>query len=157
MKTRYLFLSIISIAIVILDQLSKFLIVTNLQLGEQIVVVQNFFHITRNHNLGAAFGILRGAPDIIRLGILLTLPVIAVIIILKILKTVSDKWRITALALILGGAVGNLIDRLRFQYVVDFLDFFYQQWHYPAFNVADSAICVGFGMWLIYLVRQAKK
>ncbi|OGQ34011.1 MAG: signal peptidase II [Deltaproteobacteria bacterium RIFCSPHIGHO2_12_FULL_43_9] len=157
MKNRYLVLCTISCAIVILDQISKFLIVTNLQLGEHIVVIQNFFHITRNHNTGAAFGILRNAPDILRLTLLLSLPIIAVVIILNILKTVSDKWRVTALALIMGGAVGNFIDRLRLQHVVDFLDFFYQQWHYPAFNIADSSICVGFGMWLIYLIRQTKK
>lgn len=157
MKNRYLNLSIISLSIIILDQLTKFLIVKNLRLGEHIVIFQNFFHLTRSHNSGAAFGILRDAPDLIRLTLLLSLPIIAVIIILNVLKTVSDKWRVTALALILGGAIGNFIDRLRLQYVVDFLDFFYQQWHYPAFNIADSSICVGFGMWLIYLVKQTKK
>lgn len=157
MKNRYKFLSIISLCIILLDQFTKFLIVSKLQIGENIVVIRNFFYITRSHNPGAAFGILRDAPDILRLIILLSLPVLAVIIILNILKTVSDKWRVTALALILGGAIGNFIDRLRLQYVVDFLDFFYQQWHYPAFNVADSAICTGFVMWLIYLVRHTKK
>lgn len=157
MKKRYETLSIISLSIIILDQITKFLIVKNLQYGEHIEVIHNFFHLTRSHNSGAAFGILRNAPDFIRLSLLLSLPLIAVVIILNVLKTVSDKWRVTALSLILGGAIGNFIDRLRLQYVVDFLDFFYQQWHYPAFNVADSAICTGFVMWLIYLVKQTKK
>ena len=157
MKKRYFWVILISSSIILLDQITKYLIVSNLQLGESVVVINNFFHLTRSHNPGAAFGILRDAPVVIRMVLLLSLPVIAVVVIFNILKTIKDKWRVVALALILGGAIGNFLDRFRIQYVVDFLDFFYKQWHYPAFNGADSAICTGSGMWLIYFVKQSKK
>ena|SRR3990167_3891903 len=156
MKNRYLWVFLISILIIALDQFTKYLILTNFQLGEHSVVVPGFFDISHSHNTGAAFGLLRQAPPFIRLPLLLSLPLLALIIILWALKSIKDPLRVVALAFILGGAIGNFIDRARFRFVVDFLHFYYKQWSYPDFNVADSSICIGFGLWVIYTFRHSK-
>ena len=136
--------------ILVLDQFTKFLASFGLELNQTREVVKNVFHLTLVHNSGAAFGIFRGLT--VFFTAISALAIIAIAIYLKKRKKphfVKD----TALALILGGAAGNLVDRLRFGYVVDFLDF--RVW--PVFNVADSAITVGVGLLIISLALQAKK
>lgn len=123
-------------SIFLLDQLSKFLISKNFSPNESIEVVKNIFHLTLVHNTGAAFGIFKNQTLFFVLVSILAVAVIAAYI---RKREKASFLRDAALALILGGALGNLVDRLRFGYVIDFLDF--RIW--PVFNVADSAITIG--------------
>ena len=135
--------------VVVLDQLSKYAVSDLLHLYESVAVLP-FFSITLLHNPGAAFSFLAGAGGWQRwmfTGIAVVVSVVFVVWIKRLPTT--EKWQAVALSLILGGALGNVIDRLRFGYVVDFLDVYYQRWHWPAFNVADSAITVGVVILLI--------
>ena len=163
LESKYLVLATVTGFLVALDQLTKIYVHANFQLGETVPVIQDFFHITYVRNIGAAFGIFRESPEMFRKIFFLSMPPIAMTIIALMLKSVpnTDRWQVFALSLIFGGAVGNYIDRLRFGFVVDFLDFHWKNvWTYPAFNVADSAIVVGVGMLLVIMTirdRQEKK
>ena len=162
-ESKYLVLATVAGAIIALDQLIKIYVHANFNLGETVPVVQDIFHITYVRNTGAAFGFFRNAAETFRTVFFLSMPPIAIIIILRMLQTVDDRDRpqIFALSLIFGGAIGNYIDRLRFGYVIDFLDFHYgEAWSYPAFNVADSAIVTGVCLLLLLMFlhsRAAKK
>jgi signal peptidase II len=126
---------IIIAAILFLDQLAKFVIVRNLSLNQSIPVIPGIFHLTLVHNKGAAFGLLKG-----QLSLFIFTSVLAVFLIVFTLKDNKQaRSNRAALALILAGALGNLVDRLFYGHVIDFLDF--RVW--PVFNVADSAITVG--------------
>lgn len=156
MNKKYLFLIIITCFVVALDQLTKMYITMNFRLHESFPVIQDIFHITYVRNTGAAFGIFRDANLMFRTIFFLSLPPIAMIVIFFLLKASPDKdiLQNTALSMVFAGALGNYIDRLRFQYVIDFLDFHYKQaWSYPAFNVADISIVSGV-MCLFYFMVQ---
>ncbi|MEC9282019.1 MAG: signal peptidase II [Bdellovibrionota bacterium] len=160
MKWKYILTLAISGAVVAIDQLTKLMIYTQYHLGQSTPVVQDIFHITYVRNYGAAFGFLAKAPEVFRDNFFLAIPPIAIILILYILRDVSDddNLQITCYAGILGGALGNYIDRLHLGYVVDFLDFHYKDaWSYPAFNVADMAIVGGVGCLLILTLFEGKK
>ncbi|MCB0357789.1 MAG: signal peptidase II [Bdellovibrionales bacterium] len=157
MKRKYLILIAISGFIVALDQLTKMYIHTQFLLGESVTVVPGFFDLTYIRNEGAAFGIFRESQDMFRNIFFLTMPPVAVTFILYILHGIADddKVQAVALSLVSGGAIGNYIDRLRFRYVIDFLDFHIQRkWTYPAFNIADSAIVVGIGILMLIMFNQ---
>ena len=133
---------ILAIIIILADQFTKTLIVGYYRLGDSTPVT-SFFNIVRAHNTGAAFSFLAGAGGWQR-WFFTGIGAIATIFILWMLRSHhGQKLFAFALACILGGAIGNVIDRLLYGYVVDFLDFFYGTWHFPAFNVADSAISIG--------------
>lgn len=146
MKIKYLILLCLGGLVIALDQYTKMLIYTSFNLGDSLPVFESFFNLTYVGNPGAAFGFLAQSHPEFRDLFFLIIPPLALIIILMILKDVADddKWQILALSLVFGGAIGNYIDRLRFGFVVDFIDFHYKnQWSYPAFNVADMAIVCG--------------
>lgn len=146
MKTKYKILAIIFPITVILDQITKTIIVKKFTLHEMLPVIPNYFDITRIHNTGAAFGMLANADPMIRIPFFIIIPVLALSMIFYFLKTLpnGNRWSAIALALILSGAVGNLIDRGIYGYVVDFLYFSWKhEYFFPAFNIADSAISVG--------------
>lgn len=134
----------LSFAIIVLDQISKFVITRYLGLFD-VVAVLPFFNLTVLHNTGAAFSFLADAAGWQRwFFIFLGLGVSAAILVwLRRLPRGEQRWLVIALALVLGGALGNVIDRAVYGYVIDFLDFYYKTWHWPAFNVADSAITIG--------------
>jgi signal peptidase II len=148
---------------VVLDQLVKIYIHANFALGESIPVIRDVFHITYVRNTGAAFGIFQNMPAFFREAFFLSMPPIAMLIILAMLKGVEnrDRWQIFSLSMIFGGALGNYIDRLRFGWVIDFLDFHWKEtWSYPAFNIADSAIVGGVCLLLLLMTvrdRASKK
>jgi len=122
-------------SIIFLDQLSKFLVVRFLQLNTPVSLIKNFFDITLVHNRGAAFGILKN-----QLFLFIAISFFTILFIYLHLKNKNNSFLLKiCLSLILAGAVGNLIDRLRFGYVIDFLDF--HVW--PVFNLADSALTIG--------------
>lgn len=157
--TKYLLLATIACALVALDQMTKMYVHTQFGLGESISIIPDFFNFTYVRNPGAAFGFLRDAPETFRSIFFLSTPPIAMVIILAILKGVpsTDKVQVIALCSIFGGALGNYIDRLRFGYVIDFIDIHYKnQWNYPAFNIADSAIVCGVIALLILMALEGK-
>lgn len=161
-QRKYLILAVIAGFIIAVDQLIKIYVHANFTLGESVPVIQDIFHITYVRNTGAAFGFFRDAAELFRTIFFLSMPPIACAIILKMLQSVeeNDMWQIFSLSMIFGGAIGNYIDRLRFGYVIDFLDFHYgSAWSYPAFNVADSAIVCGviILLTLMYLQARAEK
>ncbi|MFS0787101.1 signal peptidase II [Shouchella sp. 1P09AA] len=142
---------IIALLIIGLDQLTKWLVVQNMVIGERITVIENVFYIFSHRNSGAAFGILQG-----QMWLFYIITVIMVGVIIYLIQTEAKnhtllKW---ALGLILGGAIGNFIDRLFRQEVVDFIDTF---GNFPIFNIADSALTVGVGLFLINLILEARR
>jgi len=146
---KYVFLFVVVGVSLLLDQVTKQLVVDRFFLGESIDVLKGFFSFTYVRNKGAAFGFLHSAPEKFREPFFLAVPVIAIFVLgyLYYHSKKEEKLSRWALALILSGALGNLIDRIRFGYVVDFLDFYYEPWgHWPAFNIADSAIVCGVGL-----------
>lgn len=154
LESKYLVLATVAAALVVLDQLVKIYIHANFMVNESLPVWTGFFDITYVRNTGAAFGILRETPNLFREIFFLSMPPIAMVIILMMLRGVpnEDRWQVFSLSLIFGGAIGNYIDRLRFGYVIDFLYFHYKEvWYYPAFNVADSAIVTGVCLLLLIM------
>jgi len=142
------------------DQFTKALIMSNFHLGEARVVFVDYFNIVRVHNTGAAFSFMASAGGWQR-WVFTAIGVLAAVFISVLLKShASQKLFAFALACILGGALGNVIDRILYGYVVDFLDFFWRIWHFPAFNLADSAITLGAICLLmdeLLRVRKARK
>ncbi len=144
-KKQLIRLLIVAGLIVIIDQITKIIILKTVPFGDQISVINGFFNISHVHNKGGAFGILAGQSLMIRKLVFLILSGAATVFVLWLYKNIPDTHPMLAnsLALITGGAIGNLIDRVRFGWVVDFLDCYIGTYHWPSFNVADSAICVG--------------
>ena len=132
----------IALIVIVLDQLTKALIVRSLQLGDTHTVT-SFFNIVRWHNTGAAFSFLHAANGWQRWMFVGLGSVAAVFIVWMLRRHGTQRLFASALTLILGGAIGNVIDRLAHGYVVDFVQMHYRGWAFPAFNVADSAITVG--------------
>lgn len=141
--------------ILLLDQLSKILISSTLPLHSVREIIPGLFNLVHVRNPGAAFSIMAGADAVWRKGLFVgfTLIVLAIILFAYGKVPKSDRWTRTAYSLICGGALGNLVDRLRLGEVVDFLDFHVGSAHWPAFNVADSAISAGAVMLVISLFR----
>lgn len=124
----------------------------------QSIPIMPYFNLTYLHNNGAAFSFLDSAGGWQRwlfTGLAIVMSSIITIWIIKLQK--HETWMALALSLVLGGALGNLIDRIAYGYVIDFLDFYYQSWHWPAFNVADSAICVGVALMLLENMGVGRK
>nr|BFD64260.1 signal peptidase II [Bdellovibrio sp. HM001]BFD68455.1 signal peptidase II [Bdellovibrio sp. HAGR004] len=160
MKNKYIWLVLISGFLVAMDQLVKVYVHTHFHLGESVIVIPNFFNLTYVRNFGAAFGFLAESHPSFREIFFLSMPPIAMVIILGILRGVkdTDTKQIVALSSIFGGAIGNYIDRVRFRYVIDFLDFhLYNRWSWPAFNIADMAIVGGVGLLLLLMFLENKK
>ena len=146
----------LSIAVIVIDQLTKLWIDSNLLLHARLPLIDGFFDLTLAYNPGAAFSFLADAGGWQRwfFTILSTVVTIILVVWLKRLPT-HEKINAVALALIIGGAVGNLIDRIAYGHVIDFLLVYYQQWSWPAFNVADSAISVGVVLMLLALFHSS--
>jgi signal peptidase II len=157
MNRKYLILCIITTIVLVLDQATKVLIDRTMGLHTSITVLQNFFHITYIRNKGAAFGFL--ADSSFRLPFFICTSIVAVVVILGIFRKLRPEQGLNAVALslVFSGAFGNLIDRVRLGEVIDFLDFHWYQHHWPAFNVADSAICVGVFMLAIDILLDDRR
>ncbi len=151
MKLKYLILVAIAGAIITSDQAVKMYVHTHFVLHESIAVIPGYFNMTYVRNPGAAFGFLADSLPWFRELFFLSMPPAALLIILAIMRGVqeSDRWTIVSLSMVFGGAVGNYIDRLRFRFVIDFLDVHLQDtYHWPSFNIADMAIVCGVGILL---------
>ncbi len=143
MKNKYLWSGSIIAVILVLDQITKYIIRTRVNLHSIIPVVPGFFNITHVRNRGAAFGILATAPESWRNGFFIVVTIIAVGVIAALIRKTRESLPVAAFSLIAGGAVGNLVDRVRFGEVVDFIQWYVKSYYWPSFNVADSAITVG--------------
>lgn len=136
---------ILILAVIILDQVSKFFVQTNMDLNSSIPLIDGFFSITYIHNTGAAFSVLQGKTILL---IIIQMLVILTIFGYVIYKRSSLHWTLkVSLALIVGGGIGNLIDRIYNGYVVDFIHFHF----WPIFNIADISVCIGCGLLIIYV------
>ena len=143
---KWLWLSVLSL---LLDQASKLAVDGSMQLFESIPLLP-YFNLTYVHNTGAAFSFLSDAGGWQRWLFAGLAVVMGSIIGLWLARLKQHETLMAvALALVLGGAIGNLIDRVAYGYVIDFLDVYYQDWHWPAFNIADSAICIGVALMLL--------
>ena len=151
---KYPKLAVISGLVIILDQITKIIILKNLPLYHSITIIPGIFNITHIHNPGGAFGFMAHQDSSLRNFLFLLLSSLAICLIFYFYKKTPQKYSLLSacFALILGGAFGNLIDRIRFGKVVDFLDFYIGNYHWPAFNVADSAITVGIAIYLFHLI-----
>jgi len=155
-RNKYSRLLLIAGTIVIADQITKAVVLAKMALYQSIVIIPGFFSLTHIHNPGGAFGFLAQQDATVRAAVFLVASIVAIGLIFMFYRQIprSHPFLASGLALILGGAIGNLIDRLRFGKVVDFLDFYIGDLHYPAFNVADSAITVGVTIFLGHLVLR---
>ena len=150
---------LIALAVILLDQATKLAIVRTLQLGQGIPVIPGFFDIVFVRNPGAAFGFLATLSEQVRNPFFIGISLAAVVLIVIYHTWYLQSHRLISvgLGLVLGGAVGNLIDRLRFGMVVDFLDVHVFQYHWPAFNAADSAISVGVGLMILDMLLDWRR
>jgi signal peptidase II len=149
---RYWFIGGIAVFVALLDQLTKHLAAEAIPLWHSRVVINGFFNLVHVQNRGAAFGFLNNNETAWQFWFFAGITALVAIILLYMAKTASAQMYATfcSVGLILGGAAGNFIDRFRFRHVRDFLDFYYGNWHWPAFNVADIGITCGV-FWLIVL------
>jgi signal peptidase II len=146
----------IALLVLLIDQFTKVLVLGAFQLGDSTPVT-SFFNLVRVHNHGAAFSFLAGAGGWQR-WFFTGIGVVAALFMLWMLRSHAGQTLFClAISLILGGAVGNVIDRLLHGYVVDFLDFFWGRWHFPAFNVADSAITLGAGLLILDEILRVRR
>jgi len=150
---------LIALAIVLTDQATKAIVVRTMRLGQSIPIVPGYLDLTFVLNPGAAFSLLATLPERIRNPFFILISVTAAILIIVYHARHLSGHRLAtvSLGLILGGAVGNLIDRVRFGVVVDFLDAHVHQYHWPVFNVADSAISVGVSLLLLEMFLEWRR
>jgi len=160
--SRYRPLLIVTGIVLALDQASKLYIDRHFFQGQSLAVIPGFFNITYVRNKGAAFGIF--ADSAVRIPFFITISILAAVGILWYLRRLQggQTLQVFSLSLIFAGAVGNLIDRVRLGEVIDFIDVHWYQYHWPAFNIADSAITVGvilllFDMWREEQARKARR
>ena len=146
---------LLSAAVIALDQLTKLAVLSGFHLGEERPVTA-FFSLMLAFNTGAAFSFMRDAGDWPRYQFS-GIAVAAAALIVWLLRRGGDRWYCAGLALILGGAIGNLWDRLALGHVVDFLLFHWQRWYYPAFNIADSAITIGAILLILDELRRVRR
>jgi len=148
--TRHLELVVAGL-ILVADQATKAMVRARFELNEGTTIIPGVLDLTRVHNTGAAFGILNAVDFPFKTVILALVAATALVGLAVYATTLPEAQRLTqlGLALIIGGAAGNLIDRVTAGYVLDFVDAYWRDWHFWAFNVADSAITVGVGLMLV--------
>ena len=159
MRSKYRFSLAIAAVVLILDQASKLVIEQGLAEWEKVSVIPDFFNLVHVLNRGAVFGFLNQADTTWQVYFFIAASLAAVAVILYLLRTgqYRDRMMPVGLGLILGGAVGNLFDRVRLGFVIDFLDFYVGKYHWPAFNVADIAITTGtLAVIVSFYIKQKK-
>jgi signal peptidase II len=150
-EVAFVFYYIITVFVIALDQLTKWLIVKNFELGESVEIIENFLYITSHRNPGAAWGILEG-----QMWFFYIITVIVIIGIVYYMQKAAKGNHLlgVSLALMLGGAIGNFIDRVLHQEVVDFVNTYIFSYDFPIFNVADAALCIGAGMLMLQMILE---
>ncbi|SFD82193.1 signal peptidase II Aspartic peptidase. MEROPS family A08 [Lentibacillus persicus] len=145
---------ILAIVVIAIDQLSKWLIASTMEIGQQITIIGNFFALTSHRNSGAAWGILQGQMGFFYI---ITIIVVAGLVYYMQKYARDNQLLAIALSLILGGAIGNFIDRLFRKEVVDFFDFVIFGYDFPIFNIADSALSIGVILVIIITIIDERK
>lgn len=145
---------LVALAVVVLDQIVKAMVRSRLMLHESVTVIPGFFDLTRVHNTGAAYGFLNGVDFPFKTALLACVATAALIGLTLYAVKLDSSQRLTraGLTLVIGGAAGNLIDRVTAGYVLDFVDLYRGDWHFWAFNVADSAISIGVVLMILELL-----
>ncbi|MDH3257416.1 MAG: signal peptidase II [Nitrospinota bacterium] len=158
MSNRYLQLFLTSNILIILDQYTKMWVNAHIPKHHYITVIDNFFAITHIRNPGVAFGLFAEGPSEYKTYLFIGFSVIAIVAILIFFHQTPQKNRMVRIGLILifSGAIGNLIDRILYQEVIDFLDFYYGAYHWPAFNIADSCITIGVLLMFADLIQAGR-
>lgn len=154
-RARYLLATVPSASIVVLDQITKTLIVNTFARGQSKEIIPGLFNLCHTRNTGVVFGMFPGRSWLF--AALTTAAIIILVLLVRSLEESTSRWQYIAYGLIIGGAIGNLIDRVRVGSVTDFLDFYVGRYHWPAFNVADSAVCVGVAFLLLSTIAAAKR
>ena len=159
MNAKYRLLGLWTAAVLVADQLSKWLVVQHLPEYRSVTVIAGFFDLVNIRNRGDAFGFLNRSDIQWQFWLFLFATLLAVGSIFYIVRGIRERapLLVSGLGCILGGALGNLIDRLRFRAVVDFIDLYWHDWHWPAFNIADMAICLGAFLVCLVLCFDRKK
>jgi signal peptidase II len=144
------------VAIVVFDQLTKIIVDRSMPLHQSIAIIDGLFNLTYVRNAGAAFGLFAGSAEIFRRPFLILVSILASVFIIVMMKRLAQKETglVIGLSFILGGAIGNLIDRVIYGDVIDFLDVYWRNYHWPAFNIADSFITIGVGIMLYRLYKH---
>ncbi|MFC4735525.1 signal peptidase II [Bacillus daqingensis] len=145
---------VIAAVIIGADQLTKWLVIDRMEIGQSIELIEGFLYLTSHRNAGAAFGILQGQMWLFYIA---TVVVVGVIIYMIQAKLDGSRWYGVALGLILGGALGNFIDRVYAGAVVDFIDVYIFTYNFPIFNVADSALVTGVIMVILHVFIEEKR
>ncbi len=156
-KNKYGILALVGVISLVADQWTKWMVHSRFRVGESLSLIDPVLALTYVRNKGAAFGILQTANPAFRDPFFMLVPVVAISVISYLYYKLEQGQRLAAfaLALVLSGAIGNLIDRLRLSYVIDFMDVhWYEVYHWPAFNVADSCIVVGVCILFVQSFRQ---
>lgn len=155
---QYRLLVLTAAAIVLLDQMTKAWIQKTMLLHQSVPVIPDLFNLTYIRNPGAAFGLFASGGGSLRTAFFIAVSVIALVVLsLLYTKAPRETWLLRfSLSLVMGGAIGNLIDRIRLGEVVDFLDFYLGSYHWPAFNVADSCITIGIGLLILHTMVSRK-
>ncbi len=153
-RQKYTALLVIAALVIVLDQASKYLILEHLKLHEAFSLIPGFLDISHVENPGVAFGLFSQNKSNIQQLVLMCASLVAVCVLFYFYNQTSSRYRtmLTGFALILGGAVGNFIDRVRFGQVVDFIDIYVGDLHWPMFNIADSAISIGIVIFIYHLI-----
>lgn len=153
-KIRYWLLAAVAI---VLDQITKLAVLKNFQFAERLNIISDFFDLTLVYNTGAAFSFLADAGGWQKYFFLALAVVISLYLARAIIKDDFGAWGKIGAAMVIGGAFGNVIDRLLYGHVIDFLLFYWKDWYYPAFNIADSFICVGAVLLVLDGFKHKKK
>nr|WP_245805848.1 signal peptidase II [Bacillus alkalicellulosilyticus] len=145
---------VLALVIIVLDQITKWYIVKSMELGERITIIENVLYITSHRNKGAAFGILQG-----QMWFFYIVTIIVIVFLIYYIQKEAKKSRFLgiSLGLLLGGAIGNFIDRVFRGEVVDFIDTYIITYDFPIFNVADSALVIGVGLMMIKFIDEERK
>jgi signal peptidase II len=155
LRHKYIWVGSIIGVVLALDQFTKHLVEKHMRMFEVVPVVRGFFNLTRVRNKGAAFSLFSTAPDGFRSAFFISVSLVAVAVIAIMIRKANDRLLVVSFALIAGGAVGNLVDRVRYGEVVDFIQWYVKSWYWPSFNVADSAITVGVALLVIDMLFGA--
>ena len=153
MNFKYTTLAIVGVITVSIDQITKFM-ARDLQINGPVSVIEGFWQFRYVENRGAAWGIFSGLNDSLRVPFFVIISILAVGVIVYLFRKLhsDNKWLIVALSLVLGGALGNFIDRIVNQYVIDFIDMYYKNAHWPTYNMADVFISAGIGMLVLEII-----
>lgn len=154
---KYLLIVSICGMLVSLDQLTKFLVTLRLKPNESLPVIENFLRITYLQNSGMAFGLMSNVEPSTRTTLLLFFPILVMLVMSSLFTRLKEHHPLSiyAYCFIIGGGLGNLLDRVRSGFVVDFLDFHYQErWHFPAFNIADCSITFGLALLILHFIFE---